>query len=245
MSLPRILVIGGSGYVGRLLRPMFEQQFDCRYLDLKAAPGQEDRTLIGSLNDESLLHRAIEGVQAICFLAVGLAPDPDNPGGPPTVNDIDAAFEVNVKGVYRVVRAAMAMRVHRMVYASSMSVYQAYNHRGFLDETTPADSFDPYGFTKFMGEHVGQTACLRHRRFSFVALRMVAPRNEADYAEMMRTRAPGEYPLAPNDTRRLFLAALQHNKPGAWIMQATGDVPQKHFSHARAREVLDWSARGE
>jgi hypothetical protein len=44
--------------------------------------------------------------------------------------------------------------------------------------------------------------------------------------------------------RRLFLAALNCDKPGFHLMQCSGDLMGKKIPNDRAREILGWMPEG-
>src|SRR5688500_10717394 len=96
-----LLVIGGAGHVGSILRPALEARHSCRYLDLKLIPEAGERSIVGDLNDEAVLQQAVSGMDAILWMAMGVRPG----AGAETCNDTDAAFGVNVRGLYRTLEA--------------------------------------------------------------------------------------------------------------------------------------------
>src|SRR5204863_9419703 len=115
----------------------------------------EARTTVGSVNDPMAVRAALRGVQAVVYLAMGVGPVE-------SVEDVDAAFGVNAKGVYRVYAAALAAGVRRFVHASTLSVYEGLTDRmETLDEATAPNAWRVYGITKRMGEMVCETAAER------------------------------------------------------------------------------------
>lgn len=234
-----VLIVGGAGHVGTILRPALEPAYNCRYLDLHPVEGAEDRTVVGDVNDETAVTRAVEGQQALVYLAMGVAMQSN---GQRSVSDVDAAFDVNVRGFYRVLALALQAGVQRVCLASTLSVYKRLDRVTPVDEMVPADSWEPYGLSKRVGEFLCQAASQRYPEATIVALRLMRPTNEADWpqvrfdpAKKRRLGATG-----PQDIRRLFLRALELDRPGCHIVQATGDITDQRLPNHRVRELLGW-----
>lgn len=260
----KLLVVGGAGYVGSIVRSSLEREHDCRYLDLKPVPGRRRQTFVGDVNDEKLLAKAVKGQSAIVWLAMGVVP-----GVQGSNFQTDPAFDVNVQGLYRCVRAAMREGgVRQFVYTSSLSVYNPLTGKLAkvpLDESDPVNAFDPYGMTKYMGEIIGEMAIRSpwtfrkwkkntdpnrkgrippKRKFTYLSLRLMFPRNENDWPGNEYARIKDWHPLGPEDTRQLYLHALRFNKPGSFVVQATGDLEGHWWPNTRATELLGWKPTG-
>ncbi|MFW6060727.1 MAG: NAD-dependent epimerase/dehydratase family protein [Phycisphaeraceae bacterium] len=234
-----VLLIGGGGHVGSILRPALEAAHRVHHLDLKPVPGAEDRTITASVTDEAALAEAVAGRDAVVYLAMGrFNPKPE----------VQSMFDVNVQGVYLALRHAMKAGVRRFVYASTLSVYQLARRKAPLDETREPDSWDTYGLTKRLGEQVCEIGSRRYPEATITALRLMLPLNEHRW-EKHQTHPDrahtGSYPTGPRDLQRLFLAALALQQPGMHVVQATGDQEGEHFPHDRARELLGWMPQGE
>ena len=238
-----ILIIGGAGHVGSIIRPALEAEHDVRYFDLKPVPGAEDRTTVGDMNDQAAVARAMDGRESVINLALGV-----RPGTVKDVSDIALAFKVHVQGCYTTLCAAAWTGMKQYIYASSMSVYDTLTGRvGVVDEmTTPDTFFNTYGMSKFMGEQICRQAGQRMPHTNIQAIRLFWPMDEAAWE-----KAPGGggsprwAATGPKDSRRLFLAALQFREPGFHLIQATGDVTDSVYPHDMAREKLNWEPRGE
>lgn len=232
-----VLIIGGAGHVGSILRPALEQTQTCRYLDLRPVPGAEARTNIGDVNDPAALAAAMQGQEALLYLAMGTAN-----GDPQTAGDIDAAFNVNVRGLYRCLGEGIKAGVRRICVASSLSVYRNYRQSP-TDERRGADAWEPYGLSKRVGEFLCEAAAQACPEATIIALRLVLPSNEQDWPKRRYdpAREHNSFALGPNDTRDLFCKALELDRPGCHVVQATGDVTDQHLPNHRVRELLGWS----
>jgi nucleoside-diphosphate-sugar epimerase len=236
-----LLVTGGAGYVGSIIKPVFEQQHHARYLDIKPVADVGDRMILGDVNDDELVAKSLEGVESIVWLAMGKKPD--TRGGE---NDTGFAFNVNVTGFYRVLFAAVKAGVRRFVYTSSMSVY---DHCGSekhhpLAEDKPADAWRPYGASKRVAEMIGEAATRDFPGLCFVSLRLMWPRTDADWPGNEYKSGAHWQPLGPNDTRDLFSAAIRFYQPGFYAFTCTGDVEGINYPQTRARDILGWVAKG-
>jgi len=242
-----ILIVGGAGLVGSIIRPAFEARYSCFYFDRKPVEGAGERSFVGDINDDAALDRAMEpGIDAVVNLAMGLGPP--TPQFPKNVLDVDAAFDVNVKGVFRMMQAAMGAGVRRFVYASTLSVYEEWTYKKTkpFDESTAPDATHAYGMSKQLGELMLHAAHQLHHDAGIVALRLMAPSNQETFTPVGYVRGATWQLMGPNDTQRLFVAALERTaRPGLVIVQATGDVHGEQFSNARATaELGGWKPEG-
>jgi nucleoside-diphosphate-sugar epimerase len=233
-----VLIVGGGGYVGTSLRPALEQQHRCRHFDIRPVPDSDPSSIVGDVTDEGLAKKAVEGMDAVIYLAMGGLKDPN------TITR--TSFDVNVHGLYVFLNAAGNAGIRRFVYTSTLSVYKSsqLSHR----ESEPADEWRPYGITKRIGETLCRAAADEFPGLCAVSLRLVLPRNEQDWPNFIYNRSIGAKntcALGPNDTRRLYLAAIACEKPGAHVVQATGDLDQVLFSHERVNALLGWLPQGD
>lgn len=238
----KVLIVGGAGYVGSIIRPAMEAEYNCHYFDLRPVAGAEDRTILADVNDDAAVSAALAGVESVVYLAMGTGKLGDNT----TVRDIDAAFNVNVRGLYRFLYRGLAAGVRRFCYASTLSIYRGWHrYDGLFDETMPPDNWEPYGLSKRVGEFICEAAAQKYPDASVLVLRLVLPRNEKDYERQDAKTDAGHFALGPNDTRRLFAAAAKLQRPGYHVAQAMGDPQNKHFSLRRAMDLLGWQPRDE
>jgi nucleoside-diphosphate-sugar epimerase len=242
-----VLIVGGAGHVGSILRPALEKEHDCRYFDIRPVAGAEDRTIVADVHDDAAVAKAMTGTEAVAYLAMGKGANiADNAAA---INDISAAFGVNVAGVYRFLAHGLGPdgSLKRFVYASSLSVYgRVRPRRRYVDETVPADGFYPYAITKRVGEEVCRMTAEKFPHVTILALRLVLPKgdNEWPYEHENKESLASNCATGPNDMRRLYLAALKCDKPGYHMMQCSGDLTGKKIPNDRAREILGWMPEG-
>ena len=144
----RVLIVGGAGYVGAMVRGRLEGEFDCSYYDLVAVAGAEGRSFVGDVGDDDLVREAVAGQDAIVYMPLG------GKKSDRTCTAVGPAFGVNVAGLYRFMEYGLSDRCRRFVYVSSMSVFFPHMELGRLDEGMVANSWTPYGISKRLGEYV-------------------------------------------------------------------------------------------
>jgi UDP-glucose 4-epimerase len=151
----RVLVIGGTGFVGSHIvdRLIAEPVKEIVVLDnfvrgtranLKSA--SEDarvRIVEGSVTDQKLLRELMTGTDYVFHLAALWLGE--------CVHEPRSALDVNVVGTYNVIEAAQASGVRKVVYSSSASVYGDALFTPMTEEH-PFNNRTMYGATKIAGE---------------------------------------------------------------------------------------------
>ena len=154
-QLGRILVTGGSGFVGaNLVITLLDRGYQVRSFDrapspLAAQPGLE--LLQGDICHQDVVAAAVDGVDTVFHTAALI----ELLGGASVTEEYrQRSFAVNVEGTKNLVHAAQAARVKRFVYTSSNSVVMGGKAISGGDETLPyTDRFnDLYTETKVVAE---------------------------------------------------------------------------------------------
>lgn len=245
----RILLIGGSGYVGTLMLPGLAAQHEVRVLDLVPPHGDYDH-VIGSATDSAVLAAALDGMDAVVHAAMGHRspdhwPHPDNA----------SAFEVNVASVHATLEAAHAAGVPRAVLIGSLSVFdEEWLVERAVDETTEPDATDVYGVTKRLAEQIGRIAAGAHG-MTVTVLRLAWPTPDEVWPrwalpvveepiEFRRKDGSLAPALAASDLAAAVSAALRREGPGYDVFHIVGaDDSGRGWSTAKARDVLGWVAQ--
>jgi len=140
----KVLVIGGSGFIGtRLLESLTERGHAVTNFDRAAKEGSSVPFVEGDVRSVAELTVAADGHDAIVNLAAEHRDD---------VQPLSRYTEVNVDGATAVVDAAVANGIERIVFTSSVAIYG-------LDKVNPAEDWEPepfneYGRTKLLAEGV-------------------------------------------------------------------------------------------
>jgi 3beta-hydroxy-delta5-steroid dehydrogenase/steroid delta-isomerase len=154
-ELGRVLVTGGSGFVGANLvtelldRGLRVRSFDRAPSPLPAHPGLE--TVVGDITDSDDVTRAVDGVDTVIHTAAII----DLMGGGSVAEEYrQRSFAVNVGGTEKLVHAAQSAGVRRFVYTASNSVVMGGQVISGGDETLPyTQRFnDLYTETKVVAE---------------------------------------------------------------------------------------------
>jgi 3beta-hydroxy-delta5-steroid dehydrogenase/steroid delta-isomerase len=153
--LGRVLVTGGSGFVGaNLVTALLDRGYQVRSFDrapspLPAQPGLE--VLQGDICDRDIVAGAVSGIDTVFHTAALI----ELMGGASVTEDYrQRSFAVNVEGTRNLVHAAQAAGAKRFVYTSSNSVVMGGKRISGGDETLPyTDRFnDLYTETKVVAE---------------------------------------------------------------------------------------------
>jgi UDP-glucose 4-epimerase len=154
----RVLVIGGAGLIGSHVvdelvkteaREIVVYDNFCRgTIDNLADALKDPRVSIfphgGDILQKDILEKAMEGVDGVFHLAaLWILQCHEYP---------ETAFEVNVRGTFNVIMAAIRQKVKRVVYSSSASVYGDALQIP-MEEDHPYNNFTFYGASKIAGEH--------------------------------------------------------------------------------------------
>jgi len=224
----RILITGAAGYVGSILKPVLEAEHDCRFFDRILPADADDRWIQGDLLDETVVGQAVGDMDAVVHLTMG------------NVYDLQAMYDVNVKGMHVLLQGVLAGGVKRVVYASTMSVYDCEPGDYGDEDTRPPDATSDYGLTKRLSETIAEVFVKRCPDLSFIALRLYGPMSEAKWAEQ-----DGEHCCtAPNDLRRAFLAALAVEHKGFDGIFIATDLEEQWMRLGKAERLLGWRPEG-
>lgn len=146
----RILVTGGTGYVGSKLVPMLAKNWPVTVLcsmhfGNPIANTPNVRFVKGDIRSEEHLRNALAGCTDVIHLAAIVTDE---------LVDMNPALakKVNVDGMNLLCDLAVEAGVGRFIYASSSSVYGASDKE--CDETTPPNPMSKYAEQKLVGEEV-------------------------------------------------------------------------------------------
>lgn len=162
LPFPRVAVTGGAGYVGSALVPfLIGRGYEVSVVDLflygedvfngiGSPPAL--RKVKGDIRDESLLRRALRGVECVIHLAC-ISNDPSF--------ELDPALgrSINYEAFLGLLRVVRECGVRRFIYASSSSVYGVRSEPN-VREDSPCEPLTDYSRYKLECEQVLRTGDL-------------------------------------------------------------------------------------
>ena len=245
----KVLLVGGSGHVAKLIIPYMMKQHELRVLDL-APPGNDGVEFVeGSAMDPDAIRKALEGVDAFVWLAMR-----NGQGGMSTQQDIETIvnnYDLNTKALHLFLYLAQEAGVKRGVYTTSMSVH--YRGRDYYpaEETVPLDSPSVYGMTKGLGEQI----CAYFARWfgmDILGLRISGPRNRADFlAQRRNPQRAGDgsfvHPLDEEDMANAYLGAIAAlgPEPRYEAIYIVGDENGVEHDLSKAERLIGWRPQSQ
>lgn len=138
----RVLVIGGSGFIGpHLIEALLERGHTVTNLDATPSARHPELTVLGDVRDRDRVVQAASGVDVIVNLAAAHRDD---------IRPLSLYDEINIGGAESVVAAAEAAGVSRILFTSTVALYGLDNENAAEDsEPRP---FNDYGRTKLDAE---------------------------------------------------------------------------------------------
>lgn len=240
----KLLLVGGSGHVGKLITPYLKAEHELRVLDL--SPPIEDGVefVQGSAMDPDAIRKALVGVDGFVWLAMR-----NGQGGMSTQQDVETIinnYDLNTKALHLFLYLAQEAGVKRGVYTTSMSVH--YRGRDFYpaEETVPLDSPSVYGMTKGLGEEI----CAYFARWfgmDILGLRISGPRNRADFlAQRRNPQRAGDgsfvHPLDEEDMAKAYVGAVNAlgDTPRYEAIYIVGDEKGVEHDLSKAERLIGW-----
>jgi UDP-glucose 4-epimerase len=151
MSLSRVLVTGGAGFIGHhLAHALVRRGVAVTVLDDLSMGRRENvpaaaRFIQGDVRDAAALRAALEGVDAVLHQAAIVSIRA-------SIEHFVRDAEVNLMGTLHLLRAMAGRPIRRAVLASSMAVYADSARPDPLPESAPTEPIAPYGVAKLAAE---------------------------------------------------------------------------------------------
>jgi UDP-glucose 4-epimerase len=165
----RILITGGSGFIGSHIAEHYQQKAEVRVLDnfrtgyRKNLAHLNVELIEGDICDREAVRRAMEGVDYVFHLAAMVSV-------PESMSKITECIDINGTGMINVLEEAAAAGVKKLCFSTSAAIY-GDNPEVPKRETMLPEPKSPYAVTKLDGEYYCkmftdtgrlQTACLRY-----------------------------------------------------------------------------------
>jgi UDP-glucose 4-epimerase len=142
----RILVTGGSGFIGRqVVADLREAGAQVRVVDLQPHPDPQVEIVLGDIAEPDVLDAAFaggfDGVVHLAAVTSVLR----------SVEQPELTYRTNVEGTHRVLEGARAAGVRSLAFASTNAV-TGLTEEPAITERLPLAPLTPYGATKAAGE---------------------------------------------------------------------------------------------
>ena len=232
----RWLVTGASGFVGSALcQTIISQGGRVRALSRRQQPGPWDEQVVCDLGTDPIPDAACAGVSGIFHLA-GIAHTPDSVQLP----DADY-WRVNLEGTRRIIAAAEAAGVARLVYFSSVKATADPGAR-CVDEWWDEPPTDAYGLSKRKAEDLVLSA---HGRTGMhaVVLRptlVYGPGVKGNLLRMLTAVARGRFPPIAESGNRRSLVSVSDLAGAAWLAMRQDQAGGRLYLVA---DGIDYSTR--
>lgn len=176
--MPSALVTGATGAIGvSLVHALLTAKWHVRTLSRTAQPWLNVEHMQGDLLDESLIKRAVEGIDVVFHLAALL--HIENPS--PTLEA--SYYRINTDATEQLAQAAYSAGVSRFTFFSTVKVYGTRSKHP-LDESHPTNPQSAYAKSKLSAEQRLQSVGIP---WTILRLSPVyGPRMKGSWARMMR-----------------------------------------------------------
>jgi len=159
--MDKILVTGGSGFIGSNVIEELSKSYKVTNFDLKTSKNTEVEQIIGDIRDKELVQKAVEKCDAIIHLAAQVSV-------PLSIDYPQKTLEINVQGTQNIIDAAHKFGIKRLIIASSAAVYGEASDLP-LKEESAGQCLSPYAQSKW--ENESQILLARENGLEAVALR--------------------------------------------------------------------------
>ena len=159
--MDRVLVTGGSGFIGSNVIEELMKSFKVVNLDLKPSKNSEIEQMIGDIRDKELVEKAVENCDIVIHLAAQVSV-------PLSIDYPQKTFDINIQGTQNIIDAAHKFGIKRLIIASSAAVYGEVSDLP-LKEESAGQCLSPYAQSKW--ENETQIMLAREKGLEAIALR--------------------------------------------------------------------------
>ena len=168
MQYKKALITGGAGFIGsHVVEKLIQRGVETIVLDDLSIGKRENipkeaKLIVGDVCDPHIVQKALAGVDVVFHLAARVSIRDSFRG---LIEDT----RTNIMGTVNILKHVEGTTVKRLIYASSMAVYDDTRHLP-IDEEHPLDPTSPYGISKLTSEKYVLCFC-RHLGIDATVLR--------------------------------------------------------------------------
>lgn len=140
----KILITGGSGFIGSHLALRLSKNNEVKVLDLRPSKLREVEFVQGDIRNQKIVSKVVKGIDIIYHLAA-------QTNGVNSIKNKIYDLSVNVLGTLNLLKAASLNNISNFVYFSSAAVYGNSNFLP-LKEDSVTVPLTPYGLSKLTAE---------------------------------------------------------------------------------------------
>ena len=160
-NMYKILVTGGSGFIGSNVITELSKSHRVTNFDLNPSKNTMIEEVIGDIRDKELVEQVVEKCDIIIHLAAQVSV-------PLSIDYPQKTFDINVEGTQNIIDAAHKFGIKRLIIASSAAVYGEVSNLP-LKEESAGQCLSPYAQSKWKNE--SQIMLARDDGLEAVALR--------------------------------------------------------------------------
>lgn len=195
----KIVLIGGSGFVGTRLIDLLKQSYnELQNIDKQQSKFHSEVTTIANVLDKEKLSSLLKGADVVVLLAAEHRDD---------VSPTSLYYDVNVGGMKNTLEAMEVNGVKRIVFTSSVAVYGLNKENP--NETHEKDPFNHYGKSKWEAEQVLQTWYQTHSDWNINILRptvIFGERNRGNVYNLLKQISSGKFLMVGNGNNNKSMA---------------------------------------
>lgn len=201
----RVLVTGSTGAIGEpVAQHLLARGHQVRGFARRPSPGLDDY-VIGDLNDQDAVRRAVEGMQIVIHLGAY----------PNDADFLSVLLEPNVRGLFHICDAAREFKVERLSLASTMQTVTGHGWppRPIRIDEGPAP-VNHYALTKVWAEDMGDMLARVHG-ISVVNVRIGwLPRNPGEADRLKSASIGPDCYFSHADAQRFYERVVESPTPG-------------------------------